>query len=117
MLDSNDEYDEQTEEFLSSSQDLISLMERKGLDLSQPRLVTHLFFGEQANIRRASGFFQSQSYEVLEVDNERLLVGERAVVSKGWVEKAIPSICQAAGEFELNYDGWDVDASGVETKE
>ena len=65
------------------------------------------FAGEPNNVVRAVSVFRSMSYLTDVPEGDRLHVVGRATLSIRWVEQTIPLMCRLAGEFELNYDGWD----------
>jgi hypothetical protein len=102
-----DVYDADTQEMILFSFDLLERMGDKGDSLDEEWLIGHFFSGEVENIRRAAGLFQSWGFYIGVQEECRLQITERNYLSVAWVETTIPMMCRTAGEFELNYDGWD----------
>jgi hypothetical protein len=103
----DEQYDAETQELILSSFDLLEHMSSKGEDFEQERIINHFFSGWEQDLPRAATAFKGMGYLVDMPDKNRLHVVDRAFVSIDWVEATIPRMCQTAGEFELNYDGWD----------
>ncbi|MCB2051869.1 MAG: hypothetical protein KDE63_10610 [Novosphingobium sp.] len=104
---SDEQYDPETQELILSSFDLLEHITNKGEALDSERLVNHFFSGEPANVQRSIPVFQDMLY-LTDIHEPHLLhVVGRATLSRSWVEMTIPKMCRIAGEFELNYDGWD----------
>ena len=102
-----EQYDPETQEMVLSSFDLLEHMVSKGEALNCERVINHFFSGEPANVRRAIPAFENM-LNLTDVPEPHLLhVVGRANLSVQWVEQTIPVMCRIAGEFELNYDGWD----------
>lgn len=108
--DSNDgdaEYDAETQEMILSSFDLIEHLQAKGENLENERAISHFFVGEDQDIQRAADLFESWGFLIGMQEDNRLQIVERAVLSNVWIKHVIPLICRTAGEFDLDYNGWD----------
>ena len=103
----DEQFDPETQEMILSSFDLLERMATKGERFDAERVVSHFFAGEPVNVRRAFLAFEDLDYVTDVPAKDRLHVVGRAALSTRWVELTIPQMCRLAGEFELNYDGWD----------
>ncbi|KHS49112.1 ribonuclease E inhibitor RraB [Novosphingobium subterraneum] len=103
----DEQYDPETQEMILSSFDLLEHMSAKGESFEKERVVSHFFAGEPRNVSRAALMFQDLAFVTDIPDHDRLHVVGRALLSHQWVEQTMPLMCRLAGEFELNYDGWD----------
>lgn len=104
----NAEYDADTQNMILSSADLLEHMLANGEDLDSEHVINHFFSGEEIDVRRAVKLFDYLGFLIGEQGNGRLHVVERGVLSIDWIEQTIPLMFRRAGEFDLNYDGWDV---------
>ena len=102
----DEQYDPETQEMMLSSFDLLERIEAEGGSTDSERLVSHFFAGEPTNVARAAHAFEGMSYLTDIPEADRLHVVGRAALSTDWVERTIPIMCRLAGDFELNYDGW-----------
>jgi hypothetical protein len=103
----DEQFDPETLEMILSSFDLLERMSAKGERFEKERVVSHFFAGEPFNVSRAVSMFQGLGFLTDVPAPDRLHVVGRALLSRPWVENMIPQMCQLAGDFELNYDGWD----------
>jgi hypothetical protein len=102
------EYDSDTQNMILSSIDLLELILAKGEELESERVINHFFNGENTDVIRAARFFDDLGYFISDKQHEKLHIVERDVLSVGWIEQTIPLMCRRAGEFDLDYDGWDI---------
>jgi hypothetical protein len=105
--DDHEHYDAETLDLILSSADLLERIRNSGEDLQMERVVSHFFVGEDHDVARAARLFENLGFLIGVKEDNRLQVVERATLSSAWIERTIPLMCRTAGEFELDYDGWD----------
>ncbi len=104
-------YEECIRRIVQPSFAIMDRMKADGLDIEKSRPITHLLVGSDADVERAAKFAREKQFNVLEVGNGRLLIGEDAPIIEEWLKHTLPLFCSFASEFGLTYDGWDVDIS------
>jgi hypothetical protein len=103
----DEQFDPETQEMVLSSFDLLEQMSARGEGFEKERVVSHFFAGEPPYVSRAVLMFRDLGFLTDIPDLDRLHVVGRGLLTHQWVEQTIPLMCRLAGEFELNYDGWD----------
>ena len=106
----DEQFDPETQEMILSSFDLLERLVERGEKLEGDRIVNHFFAGDRKDVERAATYFRGMGYLTDSPEPHMLHVVENSKLSHRWVEDTIPKMCRLAGEFALNYDGWDCGA-------